>query len=105
MSQELYIGLDLGGTRIRAALLNKDLEVLKRSETLTDANEGKDAIIKRMVEQAKLVWPNNSDKVTAIGISAPGPINPMEGMIVAPPNLPGWHNVPLSQLIADATGV
>ncbi len=43
--------------------------------------------------------------MAGIGISAPGPLNPITGVVVAPPNLKGWHNVPLGQVLHDEFGV
>jgi glucokinase len=105
MPHEVYIGIDLGGTRIRAARFTGGLEMQQRSETLTRGEEGKDAVIGRMVEQTRAVWPTDGSQVAGIGISAPGPVNPFKGVIVRPPNLVGWHNVPLSEIIEARTGV
>ena len=40
-----------------------------------------------------------------MAVSAPGPLNPKTGVVVAPPNLPGWHNVPLGDILAEAFGL
>lgn len=104
MPNEVYIGIDLGGTRVRAARLNAALEIEKRVETQTKATDGPNAVIERMIEQARTVWPEDGANVISVGISAPGPINPFTGVIVAPPNLPGWHNVPLQAILEQALG-
>jgi glucokinase len=62
-----------------------------------------DAVIARMVEQAQMVWPTD-DRVTAVGVSAPGPIDPFAGVITAPPNLKGWHDVPLQRRLEEKLG-
>ena len=100
---EQYIGVDLGGTRIRAALLDEQLQILERKETLTLADEGLDATLQRMKDLITAVMP--SDRVESIGFSVPGPMNPMTGVVVAPPNLPGWHNVPLADIMHEAFDV
>ncbi len=99
MSKDVYIGIDLGGTRVRAARLNSALEIEERVEAKTLAADGPDAVIERMVEQARAVWPKDGANVLSVGVSAPGPINPYTGVIVAPPNLPGWHNIPLQEIL------
>jgi glucokinase len=43
--------------------------------------------------------------VSAIGICAPGPLNPKTGVVLNPPNLPGWRNVPLAELVAVEFGL
>ena len=89
------LGVDLGGTRIRAACLDHDLNILKREETRTRANEGgPDGVIGRMVDLIRSVWP--AGPVVGIGVSSPGPLDPSKGVVLAPPNLMGWHHVPLA---------
>jgi glucokinase len=100
-----YIGIDLGGTRVRAARLSPDLEIEARTETPSLAVEGADAVIQRIVQQAEAVWPTDGTKVLGVGISAPGPVNPKAGTVVRPPNLNGWHNVPLREICHGRFGV
>jgi glucokinase len=97
---EVVIGVDLGGTRLRAARLDKNLNILQRNELLTEAEEGLEATLGRIKSIIKSVW-SDSDTILGIGISVPGPCNPETGVVVAPPNLAGWHNVPLSQILVD----
>lgn len=101
MSDDVIIGVDLGGTRIRAARCDTQLNILKREETLTLASSGKDATLKRIKDLIHTVLPDDGTPVRGIGISAPGPLNPETGVVVAPPNLPGWHNVPLGDILHD----
>lgn len=100
MSQTI-ISVDLGGTRVRAARFDRHLNLLERVETLTLAKEGLEPTLGRIMAQIEAIWPANGSEVVGIGVSAPGPVNPMTGVILSPPNLPGWHNVPLSRLITD----
>jgi glucokinase len=99
---EAIIGVDLGGTRVRAALLSHQLDMLARQETLTESVEGVDATLERIKQLIRDIWPKDGTTVAGIGISAPGPLNPITGVVVAPPNLKGWHNVPLGQILKDA---
>ncbi|MEP7287428.1 MAG: ROK family protein [Chloroflexota bacterium] len=105
MAKEVYIGIDLGGTRIRAARLTPDLEIEARVETDSRAEEGPDAVIERLIAQAEAVWPTDDSEVVGVGISVPGPVNPKTGVIVRPPNLKGWHNVPLRSICRKRFGV
>lgn len=102
MSESIYIGVDLGGTRIRAARFNSNLEMKERQETLTRSQEGPDAVIGRIKDLIKAVWPTNGQQVEAIGVSAPGPINARAGVIASPPNLKGWINIPLAKILSEA---
>ena len=102
---EYVVGVDLGGTRMRAALFDRDLKFIARRETLTDAEQGLDNTLERMRELVGSILPDATDgQIDGIGISAPGPSNPNTGVLVAPPNLPGWHNVPLVQILQKAFG-
>lgn len=106
MTEEVFIGIDLGGTLVRAGRFNKYLELEARSETHTRSEDGgPEAVIARMGEQARAVWPTNGATVSGIGISAPGPINPKTGVVTTPPNLKGWHNVPLRDWLQQKVDV
>lgn len=98
---EAIIAVDLGGTRIRAARLNQKLEIEVREETLTEDEKGLDDTIQRFKAMVRKVWPTDGTKVAGIGVSSPGPLNPLTGVIVAPPNLKGWHHVPLGDILHE----
>ncbi len=98
---EVIISVDLGGTRIRSARLDYDLNILERKTTPTLAHEGLAPTMQRIEQLIREVLPTDGTPVSGIGISAPGPLNPQTGVVVAPPNLPGWHNVPLGDMLRD----
>ena len=98
---DVIIGVDLGGTHVRAARLNRQLDILERHKTRTQADEGLDATLDRIKAIIRRVLPDDETPVAGIGISAPGPLNPVTGVVVAPPNLPGWHDVPLGDILHD----
>jgi len=100
----MIIGVDLGGTRIRVALLDDKLNILDRRETPTLADEGPDAVLDRLIGLIQTMWPPN-EAVVGIGVSAPGPLDPVTGVILAPTNLPDWHHVPLGARLRDAFGI
>ncbi|MDX2160456.1 MAG: ROK family protein [bacterium] len=105
MAKSIVIGVDLGGTRLRAARLDENLQVLGRDEVLTQADEGAEATIERMKNLIAHMLPQDNTPVLGIGVSAPGPANPKTGVVVAPPNLPGWHNVPLVDILRARFGL
>lgn len=98
---QVIIGVDLGGTRIRAARCDRKLNILERKETFTHAKEGRDATIQRIKNLIREVMPEDKTTVAGIGFSAPSATNPKTGVVVAPPNLPGWHDVPLGDILHD----
>ncbi len=104
MAKEI-IAVDLGGTQLRAARYDAALNLLQREHTLTGANDGLEAVLARIKAIISLVLPAGRERVESIGISAPGPLNSKTGVIVAPPNLPGWHEVPLGAIIEAEFGL
>lgn len=104
MRKEL-IAVDLGGTQIRTGRFDHKLNLLQREHTLTLANEGLQPTITRLKAYIEKVMPDNRSKIMGIGVSSPGPLNPKSGVIIAPPNLPGWHEVPLADIFRDEFGL
>lgn len=95
------VAVDLGGTQLRTARFGSGLRLEQRVQGLTRAVEGPQALIARMIAQIRQVLPRDSARVQGIGISAPGPLNPYSGVVLAPPNLPGWRDIPLRDIIAQ----
>ena len=105
--QNLFIGIDLGGTKIDTALVDAVGKIIARDYRETRAAEGQEVVIERMVDAAHRVMGEAgiaSSQVTAVGVCSPGPIDVRTGVVTAPPNLPGWKNVPLKRLIEEALG-
>ncbi|MGC8779986.1 MAG: ROK family protein [Anaerolineae bacterium] len=99
------IAVDLGGTQIRAALCDPHGQMYRRVAKLTRAQEGPDAVQARIKEAiAETMEGVGAEAVIGIGIGAPGPLDPASGIILAAPNLPGWVNVPLRNLISTHFG-
>lgn len=98
----MLAGIDLGGTQVRVALARSDGQITGSFKTKTPLL----GTPERMVEWAATEIDRNRgrEKLTSITIAAPGPIDVVRGVLVNPPNLPGWHNVPLAALLHRATG-
>ena len=102
------VGVDLGGTKILAAVVNTEGRVVAESKQKTKPKNGPDAVIERMaetvrraVQEARLGW----EEVQAVGVGVPGPMDPEKGIVYNPPNLPGWDQVPLGPRLSEALGV
>lgn len=89
-----YLAIDFGGTRTRAAWFNNDLVLMRREETPSLVNQPGDVVIRRILDTARLVIPKG-ELPEAIGIAAPGPLDPANGVIYHAHTLPGWKDVPL----------
>lgn len=105
MPEEYVIGVDLGGTRMRAALIDDDLTIRAREETLTQADEGFEANLERMKALIRSVWPADGQLVEGIGVSIPGPTNPFTGVVELGTNLKGWSHIPLAEVLTREFGV
>lgn len=107
-SATLTIGIDLGGTQIKGGLCDDQHGAIVWHSTDTQAGGGVDHVIRRIVALIdELVRRAGVKKgqIRGVGIGAPGPLSVAAGVIHSAPNLPGWVNVPLRQLVAEATGL
>ncbi len=100
------IGVDLGGTNLRAAIVNTDTgEYSHLTSVPTLAREGHDAVMNRMallIEQVIYDGGLKKSELGGVGIGAPGVLDLEHGLTVMLPNLPGtWPNVPLRDTIAQ----
>ena len=96
----LVIGVDIGGTKIAAAQLDRANPVHPLNSVVYPTRAAGGFAVSYPQVLAAIERSLTPD-VRAIGICAPGPLNPKTGVIVNPPNLPGWVNVPLASLISD----
>jgi glucokinase len=104
------LALDLGGTRIRAAVVQPDGSRLARTEVETPTVAGPAAIVAACREILETSRAKVREDVVAalvgIGISSPGPIDPFNGVVVEPPNLgPAFRDIPLAAAMGDALGL
>ena len=99
-----FLAIDIGGTRIRAGWFNAGLELQQRSETLSLAHQGREAMLQHILDTARAVLPEPKAEISAIGVAAPGPLDPEAGIVYHAESLPGWLDVPLVQIIGQAFG-
>lgn len=96
--RDLVIAVDLGGTQLRAALYDPDLQVLVRHAGPTHADEGVAGVVGRLIAAVRAMGEEAGwERIAAVGVSAPGPLDPRQGVIHWAPNLPGWRDVPLAE--------
>src|SRR5260221_6196286 len=96
-ARPVVIGVDLGGTQIRAAVL-RGAELISRVAQLTGEDTAPEHLIPRIftaIRQALDEARTTLEQVAGIGIATPGPLDHRTGIIYAPPNMPGWDRVPL----------
>ena len=108
MNEKVLVGVDIGGTKCAVTIgcpKNGDLDIKdKASFPTTDV----DGTIRNIIETIKMVLGRNrlTDKdIQAIGISCGGPLDSSSGVIMSPPNLPGWDNIPIVDILSEEFGV
>lgn len=99
------IGVDLGGTYLRAALADKEGKILLTRRVRTLADEGRDAVLDRLISLLEELKHQADGGVEAVGIGSPGPLDPKAGMVRNAPTLPGWIDVPLTRIVEERVGI
>jgi glucokinase len=101
------IGVDLGGTNLKLALLDGENRIAARLTVPTGGADGHGAVIERMIEGVRaLLAENAAIDVVGIGVGVPGEVDMGAGITGDLPNLPGrWRNVPVGPAIAEAIGL
>jgi glucokinase len=104
--RDLVIGVDVGGTTIKAALIGSDGLEYGHSEQPTPRQLGPDAIIAtiiRAIDELRAQVPEDA-RLRAVGLVVPGVVDAQQGIAVYAANL-GWQDLPLRQIVAEAIGL
>jgi glucokinase len=89
--ETFVVAVDLGGTQVRSAAITAGGQISARTVIPTPVQEGPQAVIAAVIEAAgKVIDQGQASRPAAIGLGAPGPVDPQTGTIFFPPNLPGW---------------
>ncbi len=93
----MYLGIDIGGTKCAVVIGDETGKIYKkvRFETMD-----KDKTIERLIEVAR-----EMGEFQSIGISCGGPLDSKKGVIMSPPNLVGWDNVPVCEIFRNEFSV
>lgn len=106
--KKLYVGVDLGGTNVRAGLITGDGEILCTDSRKTLARESAEAPVNQIVDSIHAVMVEGgvtAGEISGIGIGSPGPLNARKGLILRAGNLPHWTNFPLADTVRERTGI
>lgn len=101
MNAPAILGLDVGGTKIGVLIGTPDGEIRLRRTFPTRTERGFKPVFEEMLDMAGGVLEEWGSPVAAVSVSIGGPLDILNGIIQSPPNLPGWDNIPLKQLLAD----
>ncbi|TSB45500.1 ROK family protein [Alkalicoccobacillus porphyridii] len=98
------LGIDIGGTKIAAGLINQSGEIVKQAVIPTEAVAvTPEKKINQVISELKsMIEDINSDELIGIGIGAPGPLNGKEGVLTEPPNLRAWWGAPIKRWFKES---
>lgn len=105
-----WLGLDVGGTKcaVLLARVDRGIHFIDKIRFDTHSEKGFDYAYNLLcASMEEILERNNLDfsRVNAIGVSCGGPLDSRSGVVLCPPNLPGWVNIPLRQMLSDKYGV
>lgn len=102
------IGVDLGGTNLRSAIVTRNGDRFDKRKQATLASEGHERVIRRLTENITLQRKTARERgleIAAVGVGAPGVIHAGTGVVVTSPNFPDWNKVPLKRQLEDGVGI
>ncbi len=97
-----YIGIDIGGTKCAVVLGDCEGTIL---ESVRFATADVDTTLGRILDETAAMQEKSSAPISAVGISCGGPLDEKRGVIQSPPNLPGWDNIAIVEMVEKRIGV
>jgi glucokinase len=106
VSDPCYIALDIGGTKTAVSLWEGETTLLQKIQVPTPGSpEETLAQALDAAERARGAASVDKSRLAALGISCGGPLDSAQGLVLSPPNLPGWDAVPVVSLLREKTGL
>ena len=106
--KRVALAVDIGGTKILVALVSEAGDIISQENYLTLADEGVEAVIDRLLTavnhalgKAKMKF----SQLSGLGVATAGVLDARRGVVTLSPNLLGWHNVPLGDIVAERLSV
>ena len=103
-----WLGLDIGGTKCAVLLAELNHGIVIKDKIRFATPEGFEPAYERLCAEMQNILQRNGmgfDRIRAIGVSCGGPLDSRSGVILCPPNLPGWVNIPLPEMLEKRFGV
>jgi len=108
MAKKFIIGIDLGGTHLKVALLDLSCQIKDKEVLSTRSFLEKDDLILGLVHSVtRFIKYNNLNKaeILGVGLGLPGPVDTKSGIVHFFPNIPGWKEVPLKEILRKNLGI
>ncbi|AGF59014.1 glucokinase [Clostridium saccharoperbutylacetonicum] len=93
------IGIDIGGTNLRAAVISKDGDIVEIFKVENEVEKGPTYNLDKLVNHIKGQWSNY--EIEKVGVGVPGPLDLKEGKLLNPVNLKGWRNFNIKNYLSE----
>ena len=104
ISNDKYIiGIDIGGTNIRAALLDEERNIIEKIKIENRVKKGPEYNLDKIINHINSNWKDRNIK--GIGVGSPGPLDIKNGIILKAPNLQGWDNFNVKKYFEEKTSL
>ena len=97
MGEKVVVGVDIGGTKVAAGMVTLDGEIVRQTRAPMSSRGDAAAGLSSVETAIRTLVSSDPSAVEAIGICSPGPLDPKNGVVINPPNLPCWRNFPLGE--------
>ena len=89
---EWVVGIDLGATKIDLGLVDLENRIIARRRILTESDAGPQTVVERIAQSVSELEQSipGGQRLSAVGICSPGPVDHLAGMLLDPPNYPGF---------------
>jgi len=102
------IGIDVGGTAVKAGVVDVNGGVRQKTSLATEADRGVEHVLSRLADLARRLRAAAAAEgldVCGVGLGMPGTLSRRRGVVIAPPNLPGWRDVPVVEWLSARIGM
>lgn len=94
-----YLGIDIGGTNLRAAILDNEYNLIDKFKIDNIVEKGAKYNVDNLIKIIREKW--NTYNIQAIGVACPGPLDIRNGVIINPPNLKGWEGFEIKKYFEE----
>lgn len=94
-----FIGVDIGGTNIRACIIDEGNNIVDKFKIKNEVSEGPTKNIDNLYNEINKRW--QSYNIKSLGVACPGPLDLKNGIIINPPNLIGWENFQIKDYMSE----
>jgi glucokinase len=101
----MYLGFDIGGTKCAVCLGDEQGNVLDKRTFATEEPKGPSQAVEKLIASAQELIAAHRAKPTAVGIACGSPLDPDQGIIQAPANLPSWKDVAIVRIVRERLGL